>query len=98
MIAMDPAYEVHGHRENGEVFSIAVLGRLPVPLQPMASSLRRSPPLPREWFSPCADRGHSTTQCRIRVCDPLARLFDQRAVTNTTNMVIVVSLAVGIIL
>ena len=24
-----PAYEVHGHRENGEVFSIAVLGRLP---------------------------------------------------------------------
>ena len=24
-----PAFEVHGHRENGEVFSIAVLGRLP---------------------------------------------------------------------
>jgi hypothetical protein len=24
-----PAYEVHGHRDNGEVFSIAVLGRLP---------------------------------------------------------------------
>jgi hypothetical protein len=29
MIAMHPAYEVHRHRENGEVFSIAVLGRLP---------------------------------------------------------------------
>ena len=29
MIAMHPAFEVHGHRENGEVFSIAVLGRLP---------------------------------------------------------------------
>ena len=24
-----PAFEVHGHRDNGEVFSIAVLGRLP---------------------------------------------------------------------
>jgi hypothetical protein len=24
-----PAYEVHGHRDNGEVFSVAVLGRLP---------------------------------------------------------------------
>ena len=24
-----PALEVHGHRDNGEVFSIAVLGRLP---------------------------------------------------------------------
>jgi len=23
------AYEVHGHRDNGEVFSVAVLGRLP---------------------------------------------------------------------
>ena len=23
-----PAYEVHGHRENGEVFGVAVLGRL----------------------------------------------------------------------
>ena len=24
-----PAYEVHGHRDNGEVFGVAVLGRLP---------------------------------------------------------------------
>ena len=24
-----PAFEVHGHRENGKVFSIGVLGRLP---------------------------------------------------------------------
>ena len=24
-----PAYEVHGHRDNGEVFDVAVLGRLP---------------------------------------------------------------------
>jgi hypothetical protein len=24
-----PAYEVHGHRDNGEVFGAAVLGRLP---------------------------------------------------------------------
>ena len=24
-----PAFEVHGHRSNGEVFTIAVLGRLP---------------------------------------------------------------------
>ena len=28
-IDQHPAYEVHGHRDNGEVFSIAVLGRLP---------------------------------------------------------------------
>jgi hypothetical protein len=24
-----PAYEAHGHRDNGEVFDVAVLGRLP---------------------------------------------------------------------
>jgi len=24
-----PPYEVHGHRDNGEVFGISVLGRLP---------------------------------------------------------------------
>ena len=24
-----PAYEVHGHRDNGEVFGVVVLGRLP---------------------------------------------------------------------
>jgi hypothetical protein len=24
-----PAYEAHGHRDNGEVFNVAVLGRLP---------------------------------------------------------------------
>jgi hypothetical protein len=24
-----PSYEAHGHRDNGEVFDVAVLGRLP---------------------------------------------------------------------
>ena len=52
-----PAYEAHGHRDNGEVFDVAVLGRLP---DTEALALAQQ----------YADRWHaSVTLCRVPFVD-----------------------------
>ena len=52
-----PAYEVHGHRDNGEVFTVAVLGRLP---DTQALALAQQ----------CADRWHAAVSlCRVPFVD-----------------------------
>jgi len=53
-----PAYEVHGHRDNGEVFTVAVLGRLP---DTQALALAQQ----------CADRWHAAVSlCRVPFVEP----------------------------